>query len=366
MHGREIAHVDGQIRFEVAAARGTDVVRVPAQPPDLRRVRVGQDVADVLHPVEDPVGYARVKTAQKTGDIAAPGHARKDVDAAQHVARRQCLQDPEAKRGAAYAAAGQGEADRVVRQLGQRRLGRGLRVALGDFPPCPNRLGLASFQFGRIFFRIREQRVGGLFADHEDGRNDEVARNVPEDRRVHYAQSAHAMDAELTVKYGGFVLELADILLPLVEAHPARPAGMMAPGLVLHPIGKRRGIVGQRGPRLHLVLERLDRAVDGADFLHRPAQRLHILHEFRRSLAERMEVDVRCIERVGRTQANRSRIVMRVRLEDYPGPKVGDIRFVALGPAQQLLRPSPVITPESGGNAEDEKVRVRTPCFIGV
>src|SRR5829696_6456985 len=71
--------------------------------------------------------------------------------------------------------------------------------------------------------RVLDDHVGGLLANHVDGRDDEVAGYLREDRRVHHAQPLDPPDAEAAVEHGRRVAFGAD---------GARAGGVVAPRLV--------------------------------------------------------------------------------------------------------------------------------------
>src|SRR5580704_3735661 len=64
--------------------------------------------------------------------------------------------------------------------------------------------------------------IGGLFGDHVDGGNDEIARDSGKDRGIDDPEPANAVHPELAVDHAALFLRL----------HGAGTAGMVAPGIV--------------------------------------------------------------------------------------------------------------------------------------
>src|SRR5262249_32608193 len=154
-------------------------------------------------------------------------------------------------------------------------------------------------------------------------------------RGIDDPKPADAMDLKAAVHHGSLVPESGHIRLPRVAAHPAGAAGVVAPSFVLDPFAQLRRVLLASGARLDLRLHAPDRGGDRADAFHGLAERLEI--RLSATWRERIEVDVRHIERVRCAQSHRSLVVVGVGLQDDPGPQVTLLLSGALGAPQQLV-----------------------------
>src|SRR5262249_53439726 len=166
----------------------------------------------------------------------------------------------------------------------------------------------------------------GLLADHVDRAHDEEPRDAWEDRRVHYAQSSAAVDAEARVDHP---------TLRRVADRAAR-RGVMAPGVRAHevrelPIVHRAHaewnppFVARGDWRRHLSLDATAINQPRHEFTHEfhaGYDRDEIFVPTRRALLEIMEIDVGRIERIGASETDRAAAVVRMTLEHGPGEPV--------------------------------------------
>jgi len=184
--------------------------------------------------------------------------------------------------------------------------------------------------------------IGGLLADHVDGKSDVHARNLGEDGSIHNTETINTANAELTVKNSHRIV---------VSTDRSSARSVMTPSLVLDELlqvllGRD---VGGRPDTLELAIKR-DEIVEGRDTVRDTFVDSLEIFVATDALAEGVEDNLGSIARVGRSQVDGTSIVARVSLECEPGPDAEILSSVS--------RVTWEVTVEVSRNTTEEKIRI--------